>query len=54
MFFFLKAYGVKVRDTRQPLLVSKSSARQIRSGQAEIINLIPEFCVMTGLTDEMR
>lgn len=50
----VQAYGVRIQDRGQPLLISKSSARQMRSGQPEFINLIPELCVMTGLTDEMR
>ncbi|KAK3930405.1 Piwi-like protein Siwi [Frankliniella fusca] len=47
-------YQIEIRDLKQPLLVSKAKARDIRAGMAEVINLIPEVCYLTGLTDAMR
>lgn len=45
----LKSGPVNIRDTEQPLLVSKSSARNIRAGQSDQILLVPELCFATGL-----
>lgn len=39
---------------RQPMLVSRAKAREIRAGMAETIYLVPELCRMTGLTDAQR
>ncbi|KAJ1526745.1 hypothetical protein ONE63_008324 [Megalurothrips usitatus] len=47
-------YQIKIRDMKQPLLVSRAKARDVRAGMAEVINLIPEVCYCTGLTDAMR
>ncbi|XP_034253131.1 piwi-like protein Siwi [Thrips palmi] len=47
-------YQIQIRDMRQPLLVSKAKAREIRAGRDEIIDLIPEVCYATGLSDNMR
>lgn len=52
--YFEKTYGAKIRDLNQPMLVSRSNARAIRSGQPETVYLVPELCVMTGFSDEMR
>lgn len=41
-------------DAGQPLLISRSSAREIRSGKPEMVYLVPELCRQTGLSDEMR
>lgn len=38
----------------QPLLVTRTKAREQRAGQDEFVYLVPELCRMTGLTDEMR
>lgn len=39
---------------KQPLLIHRSKARDIRAGMPELVYLIPELCRQTGLTDEMR
>lgn len=49
-----RKYQITIRDMKQPLLVSKAKARDVRAGMCEIINLIPEVCYLTGLTDNMR
>lgn len=51
--YYQNKYNVKITDLRQPLLISKSKAKEIRSGQKEFVYLVPELCQMTGLTDEM-
>lgn len=47
-------YDIKIRDLNQPLLVSKSKARDVRAGGEEIIRLIPELCYCTGLNKNMK
>lgn len=52
--YYRDRYQLKIHDMNQPLLVSRAKQREIRSGMAEIIYLIPELCRMTGLTDTER
>ncbi|MPC55441.1 Piwi-like protein 1 [Portunus trituberculatus] len=53
MDFYQTRYQVKIRDVNQPLLVSKPKKKDLRRGCENII-LVPELCLMTGFTDEMR
>jgi aubergine len=46
--YYKEKYNKVIRDTNQPLLISKDLKKNT------IIHLIPEFCYLTGLTDEMR
>lgn len=39
---------------KQPLLISRPTARDIRGGRDQHCMLIPELCRLTGLTDRMR
>lgn len=52
--YMQEKYQIKIRDLKQPLLVSRAKARDVRAGMSEIVNLIPEVCYLTGLTDNMR
>lgn len=52
--YYHRKYGIKIRDSKQPLLISKSKMKEIRAGSSELIALIPELCRATGFTDEMR
>uniref|UniRef100_A0A1B0D353 Uncharacterized protein n=1 Tax=Phlebotomus papatasi TaxID=29031 RepID=A0A1B0D353_PHLPP len=52
--YFRDRYNCTIRDTRQPLLVSRSKAKDVRAGRPEVLNLVPELCRLTGLTEEMR
>lgn len=52
--YMQRKYQINIRDLKQPLLVSRAKARDVRAGMSEIVNLIPEVCYMTGLTDAMR
>ncbi|XP_055696038.1 protein aubergine-like [Lutzomyia longipalpis] len=54
MQYFRDRYNITIRDQRQPLLVSRAKARDIKAGRPEVLNLIPELCRLTGLTDHMR
>ncbi|XP_068223736.1 piwi-like protein Siwi [Palaemon carinicauda] len=53
MDYYQKTYQVKIRDPFQPLLLSKPKKRDLRRGQGNIY-LIPELCVATGLSDDMK
>lgn len=52
--YYQKRYQIRIRDVRQPLILSRSKDKQKRGGQADLIALIPELCRATGLTDDMR
>ncbi|KAG8223661.1 hypothetical protein J437_LFUL001768 [Ladona fulva] len=52
--YYKEKYDIKIRDDRQPMLVSRAKARDRRAGGPELLYLVPELCRLTGLTDEMR
>lgn len=52
--YYKERYNIRIRDLRQPLLVSRPTARDIRGGRDQHCLLIPELCRLTGLTDRMR
>lgn len=52
-------HGLTINDPNQPLLQSTPTDRDIRGAygrdeEAQPINLIPELCIPTGYTDEMK
>lgn len=52
--YYQKRYNIKIRDVKQPILISKPKMRDVRGGRNEFICLIPELCRATGMTDAMR
>ncbi|XP_015122024.1 piwi-like protein Siwi [Diachasma alloeum] len=52
--YYSVKYNITIRNETQPLLVTRSSGRDRRAGQSEIVYLVPELCRATGLTDRMR
>lgn len=52
--YFKDRYNITIRDRGQPMLISRSKARDIRAGMPELIILVPELSQITGLSDEMR
>jgi len=52
--YYKKAYQLNVTDLKQPLLVSNPKAKDRNRGQTGPIFLVPELCVLTGLSDDMR
>lgn len=52
--YYYQKYRITIRDERQPLLISRSSDRDIRAGMTELIVLLPELCRPTGLTEQER
>lgn len=54
MQYYKERYNLNLRDARQPLLVTRLTARDVRGGRTEPALLVPELCRTTGLTDQMR
>jgi aubergine-like protein len=52
--YYEKQYDIKLKDPKQPLLISMPKAKDKRAGITEPVKLIPELCLMTGLTDRQR
>ncbi|XP_043599743.1 piwi-like protein Siwi isoform X2 [Bombus pyrosoma] len=52
--YYKNKYRITIREKRQPLLITRARPRDRRSGQCELIYLVPELCRATGLTDRMR
>ncbi|XP_046962281.1 piwi-like protein Siwi [Vanessa cardui] len=52
--YYAKKYNIRIQDGGQPLLISRSKARDIRAGMPELVYLVPELCRQTGLSDDMR
>jgi aubergine-like protein len=52
--YYQSKYQQPVTAPGQPMLVSRPSERDVRRGDTGDKLLLPEFCVMTGLTQEMR
>ena len=52
--YYKKQYNFHDLAPYQPLLVSLPKARDIRRGVTKPIKLIPELCVLTGLSEETR
>jgi aubergine-like protein len=46
--YYLSRYNITIQNLQQPLLVSRSTQRDRRAGQDELIYLIPELCRSTG------
>lgn len=54
MEYYKTRYNIEIADAKQPLLVSRAKAKQVRGGSPEEFFLIPELCRLTGITDQMR
>ncbi|XP_058053389.1 protein aubergine-like [Anopheles bellator] len=52
--YFQDTYNRRIRDPKQPMLVSTPTMRQKRAGILTPIYLVPELCQTTGITDDMR
>jgi hypothetical protein len=46
--YYEKIYNIKIRDKKQPLLVSLPKEKDKRGGINGPIYLIPELCCITG------
>ncbi|XP_035779822.1 protein aubergine-like [Anopheles albimanus] len=54
MEYYKNKYNIRIRDAFQPMLLSRAKKKDARSGDNELMALVPELCQMTGLTDTMR
>lgn len=52
--YYQQKHNIRIRNTNQPMLVSKSKPRDLRAGRSELVYLVPELCITTGLDDNMR
>jgi len=52
--YLKRAYNLTVRDEQQPMLVSKLKAKDQKRGMTGALHLLPEFCSITGLSEELR
>ena len=53
--YILNHYNVRVRDLNQPMIVNHPKPKRGQpQSSTDAIYLIPELCVTTGLTDDMR
>ncbi|EDW63285.1 protein piwi [Drosophila virilis] len=52
--YYLTKYNIRIRDHRQPLILSKNRDKAQNNKANDIVLLIPELCRVTGLTDDMR
>lgn len=59
MQYYETQYGIKIKDNKQPLLVSLPSGKDKRRAEqigqeAKPALLVPELCIVTGVDDQMR
>lgn len=52
--YYEKQYNIKITDYSQPLLKSRVKSRIKGQPEMALVDLIPELCYLSGLTDEMR
>ena len=53
--YYKSKYGLDIKDKRQPLIISYLKRKDAQGKEVEHkVCLIPEFCQMTGMTDEAR
>ncbi|XP_043925727.1 piwi-like protein 1 [Protopterus annectens] len=53
--YYKMQYNEEITEVNQPLLVSQVRSRRGPGGETQRpVNLVPEFCFLTGLTERMR
>ena len=52
--YYKEAYGIEIKDLKQPLLISRSKRRATGETVERTICLIPEICHLTGLSEVLR
>lgn len=52
--YYFERYSLKIKDEKQPMLISNPKPRDIRGNRNTVLFLVPELCRTTGLTDKMR
>lgn len=46
--YYKMKYGIRIKDAKQPLLVSQTKPKDKRGSQPEYVYLVPELCMLTG------
>lgn len=52
--YYWKNYKLKISDRQQPLLISMPKSKEQTKGQKQPICLVPELCLLTGLSEQVR
>lgn len=52
--YYQNAWNIRITDPNQPMLISRPKKRDVMRGMPANINLVPEVCIMTGLTEDTR
>ncbi len=53
--YYRNQYGITITDPGQPMLVHRPQKKAVTEGETEkLICLVPELCMMTGMTEQMR
>ncbi|CAI6359066.1 unnamed protein product [Macrosiphum euphorbiae] len=53
--YYKEKWNLTIRTAKQPMLISKNKRSILKFGEEDtLIYLVPELCVMTGITDAMR
>ncbi|KAL4154233.1 hypothetical protein QTP88_002060 [Uroleucon formosanum] len=52
--YYKEKWNLTIRTSKQPMLISKNKRSIRQFGEDTLIYLVPELCVMTGITDAMR
>jgi len=53
--YYKRQYGIEIRDHDQPLLINRPTKKALGEEAVEkLICLVPELCLLTGMTDAMR
>jgi len=53
--YYKRQYGIEVRDQDQPMLIHRPKRKALGEEEVEkLICLVPELCLLTGMTDQMR
>lgn len=53
--YYKRQYQIEIQDPNQPLLINRPKKKGLAEAEADrIICLVPELCLMTGLSDAMR
>jgi aubergine len=54
ILIYQQQYNIVIKDRKQPMLISRAKAKDLRGGMNELMALVPELCRPTGLTDSMK
>ncbi|XP_014672865.1 PREDICTED: piwi-like protein 1 isoform X2 [Priapulus caudatus] len=52
--YYKTTHDCTIHDAKQPLLISNATKKDRRAGRTEPYKLIPELCIMTGLSEDAR